>query len=139
MHSLLSKISYDQVQTHEKMKLLPYSLESCDCAYCQNYIANLPAFPIELITLLATLGIDSKKPSEIMQVDEVGAGHLYIATYHFIGSCPGLGAEPLIHKTENYTLYFTTEEMDFVPETFPQEVVQIMVEIILPWKIEEKE
>jgi len=139
VHSLLSKISYNQEKTHEKMKLRPYALESCDCAYCQNYIANIPAFPNELITLIETIGIDANKPSEIMQLDEVEAGHLYLASYHFIGSCPGLGAEPLIHKTENYTLYFTTQEMDFVPETFPPEVVQIMVEIMLPWKIEDKE
>lgn len=72
-------------------------------------------------------------------MDEVEAGYLYLANYYFICSCPGLGAEPLIHKTENYTLYLTTEEMNFVPEMFPNEVVQIMVEIMLPWKIEDKE
>ena len=90
MHSLLSKISYDQVQTHEKMKMLPYALESCDCTYRQNYIANIPAFPNELNTWIETVGIDAKKPSDIMQVDEVEAGHLYLASYHFIGSCLGL-------------------------------------------------
>jgi len=42
-------------------------------------------------------------------------------------------------QTENYTLYLTTEEMDFVPETFPDEVVQIMVEIMLPGEIKDKE
>lgn len=139
MHSLLSKISYNQVQTHEEMKLLPYALESCDCAYCQNYIANIPAFPNELISWIETIGIDAKKPSEIMQLDELEEGHLYLAIYHFIGSCSGLGVEPLIHKTEKYTLNFTTEEMDFVPMTFPDKVVQLTIEIILPWKIEEKE
>lgn len=138
MHALLSKIKYDQEQTHEKMKLLPYALESCDCAYCKNYIANISAFPNELITLIDTIGLDAKKPSEIMQLDEIEERHLYLATYHFIGSCREIGAEPLIHITESYTLYLTTEEMDFVPETFPDEVVQIMVEIMLPWKIEEE-
>jgi hypothetical protein len=29
--------------------------------------------------------------------------------------------------------------MDFVPETFPDEVVQIMVEIMLPGEIKDKE
>ena len=138
MHSLLSKISYDQEQNYEKMKLLPCALESCDCAYCQNYISNFNALPNELITLLETIGIDVKKPSEIMQLDKIKAGHQYLAIYHFIGSCPGR-AEPLIHITENYTLYLTTEEMDFVPETFPDEVVQIMVEIMLPGEIKDKE
>jgi len=141
VHSLLSKISYDQDQdqNYEKMKLLPCALESCDCAYCQNYISNIPALPNELITLLETIGIDVKKPSEIMQLDKIEAEHQYLAIYHFIGSCPGRGAEPLIHITENYTLYLTTEEMDFVPETFPDEVVQIMVEVMLPGEIKEKE
>jgi len=139
MHSLLSKISYNQEQTQEKMKLLPYALESCDCAYCENYIANIPTFPNELITLIETIGIDAKKPSEIIHLDETETGNHYLAIYHFIGSCPGLGAESLIHKTENYTLEITTEEMDFIPETFPSNIVQFTVEIILPWKIEEKE
>ena len=62
-----------------------------------------------------------------------------MAIYHFIGSCPGRGADPLVHITENYRLYLTTEEMDFVPETFPNEVVQIMVEIMLPGEIKDKE
>ena len=72
-------------------------------------------------------------------MDKIEAGYLYLAIYHILGSCPGRGAEPLIHITENYRLYLTTEEMDFVPETFPLEVVQILVEITLPGEIKDKE
>ena len=62
-----------------------------------------------------------------------------MALYHFIGSCPGRADRTANPQTENYTLYLTTEEMDFVPETFPDEVVQIMVEIMLPGEIKDKE
>lgn len=115
---------------------IPHALSNCQCAYCRNYIANLADFPAWTKDLQAQFGIELSKAAEIFEVEKTEEGHRYFALYHLIGTIQKAGTEPSVVERENGKVFLQSNEMDFVPESFPVETLQLTVELTLPWLVE---
>lgn len=131
MVHLINQSNEQHLQTHQVYKTLPSSLESCSCLYCQNYINSIPSLPDWIQCFANRYGIDLAKAVEIMQIDQEGEHHQFLAIYHVVGE-----AVVSSYSDEEITLFLDTEDLDFVPDELPTPVVQVMMELWLPWVVE---
>jgi hypothetical protein len=108
----------------------------CHCAYCRNFAAAIETFPQDVRALLASMGVDIRKPREIMEWG-AGAGGLYPyeGIYHLAGTAPA-GSCPSAVLAEGITAYFD-EDCDLLPEDFPRPCFQLNVTMKLPWLLHE--
>ncbi len=62
----------------------------CDCCYCENFRATMDQlFRPDLVSVLDQLGIDRRKPAEIIQSYRLQLNaHLYEVMYHLVGELP---------------------------------------------------
>ena len=74
-----------------------------------------------------------------MQYEMDDYNHLYMGFYHLVGEIVKKPNEDVekwndsnIIKIDNVNFIFS-EELDLVPEKFPQPVIQLEFEVILPW------
>jgi hypothetical protein len=57
----------------------------CDCSYCRNFAAAVPALPQAIVEVLRSIGIDANKPNEITEYGGHKPGRLYAIEWPFIG------------------------------------------------------
>lgn len=131
MNELINQTDEQIEQTRAIYKSLPSALTSCDCLYCQNYIACIPSFPEWIQKLTDHYGLDLTKAAEIMALDSKNDLRQFFAIYHVIGS-----ASPVKYEQQDATVFIETEEFDFVPDIFPEPIAQVMIELWLPWVVE---
>ena len=131
MNNLINQSKEQIEQTHAIYKNLPSALTSCDCLYCQNYVANIPSFPVWVQAFTNRYGIDLTKAAEIMALDQKNDLHQFFAIYHVAGK-----GTPVKYEQQGATVFIETEEFDFVPDGFPEPFVQVTMELWLPWVVE---
>jgi len=89
----LGKVSMEvdaALTRHIYASIVSGETERCGCAYCRNYIAQLPhLFPREVIAFFEQCGIDINKDADVGQVGETRPGfYLYMGEYSFICKMP---------------------------------------------------
>jgi hypothetical protein len=78
----------DRDLTHQTYAAVVSSgADSCVCSDCKNYVAyRSQAFPVEIATLLADLGIDYRKEVEVFRYEVLSNGlHHLAGWFHFKG------------------------------------------------------
>lgn len=115
----------------------------CDCLDCENYRQAWKQEDASVIEIFATLGIDPAKPSHLSGFGEEQDGlRLYHGSYHVIGKliegkhCTDSDwDDPYTIKIKNFTFGFH-KEVTFIPDDFPQPVLQLEFENRIPWVLE---
>jgi hypothetical protein len=108
----------------------------CDCAYCRNFAAAIETVPRDAGALLASMGVDIRKPREVIEWGPgAGGRYPYEGIYHLAGTAPA-GDCPSAVLAEGVTVSFD-EDCDLLPEDFPSPCFQINVTMKLPWLLHE--
>lgn len=131
MKKLLIQTKQQIQETRELYQTFEAALTSCNCLYCQNYITSIPTFPEWIHELAERTGIDLVKPAEIMQIDQQNERHQFLAIYHVVGE-----SSLERYEEQGAIVFIETEELDFVPQLFPEPIVQLTVELWLPWVVD---
>jgi len=120
--------------------------ENCTCSDCKNYTACKDnAFPQEVKSLLALLGIDYLKECEVMRVQKGNDGlHSYIGSFHFKGSIkddahllPLAVGEftGMIPIGDRFSIGFQMAD-DFTYFIDTKSLVQVDFEVKMPWLLD---
>jgi hypothetical protein len=112
--------------------------DACSCLYCRNFAAaRSDALPHEFIQILASLGIDPTKDSEIYETHEQSPGvHSYGGWYHALGEVIS-GSSEYAQLTEEFSIRIT-DHRDLLPGGFANHpVVQIDFDGPVPWVLNE--
>ncbi|WP_019155215.1 hypothetical protein [Robertmurraya massiliosenegalensis] len=141
IHFMKWKLEVDIDKTKE---IYGGEMELCHCLYCQNYMDACKHIDRELLGLFDMLGIDPAKPSHLSEFGEVEKGQrLYIGSYHLVARlmegeyCTDSDWNKLnTAEMRNFTFAFEKELM-FVPNGFPEPVVQLGFEARIPWVLRE--
>lgn len=110
----------------------------CDCGYCRNFAAAVEGVPPAVGAFLARLGLDIRRPGEVMEwCREADGRHWYTAQYHVAGTVlaapsGGLEAAPEV------LIWFHTGQGPFLP-AFPEPFFQVEADLRLPWLLDEPE
>ena len=113
--------------------------ETCDCAGCQNFLAQRDAvYPAEVLDLFNELGVNYKRDAETYHMARLEPGvHLYGAWFHFVGS---IVKEPIGPATlDNFTIDFIPDKALAAKAFENQRLVQIETTVKLPWVLSEPE
>jgi len=152
------KIAYDREATraaYERME--PYG---CTCQGCRNYLANIPAFPEEVLLLFERLGISPEKPMEVFRNGKDGL-ICYSGWYHLVGKyISGNDTNYIVPKkyrrsfkkavkhsrayapqwlsvADHFEVGFT-RTIDLQPDAIPPEqTLQMEISFQLPWLLDE--
>ena len=129
--------------------------EGCNCPGCRNYMAAVDSFPQEVIDFFSKLGVDLKKPAELMSPFSEDGGQTlqyWGGFYHICGEllsgddCNAFEGEGVYHmdKTsfhqiiDGYSVGFSNY-IDLPEDGFPEPVAQIDIYFTrIPWVLEEK-
>ena len=122
------------------------SAEACNCSDCLNYIQNRDnIFPEQVKHLFNQLGVNYRKESEVWRMcKENDSTHRYNVIFHFKGSFEGTdslvsvnGSETikLNHITDSFKIGFTKGD-DLTYFKDKNDLIQIEIEIIMPWVID---
>lgn len=119
-------------------------LEVCDCLYCQNFSAVIQQKHPLLQKGLLELGIEAATPNHVSYFDREDGGYLAVGNYHFSGKL----LEGEWSTMEDWHAGNTAEvdgmqiglstEMELLPEDFPEPVIQLNFELVMPWVLEEE-
>jgi hypothetical protein len=118
----------------------------CDCAYCRNYRQAHVHLPPALLVILDKLGIDSRKPAEIMEFCKNEDGtHLYAGIYDLVGriidgpdyelESQGAQHDGFCRIGEDLKIGFTSDV--FFRLNFPEPILQTEFLLNLPWVLAE--
>ena len=108
----------------------------CDCAYCRNFLANLPRFPAEVNAFLSDLGLELSMPGEAMEFGPEPDGRRYYSLlFHIAGQLTKGGDSPLEFPA-GVTARFVTDTGPFLKD-FPQPCFQLLLDARLPWALSE--
>ncbi len=126
----------------------------CDCYNCQNFERlGKDVFPQAYHQILENLGIDYRKPASLTQYTRLDTGlHLYSGFYHFIGRIVS-GDDSHLPSDQTYGVWTNKTEpitedsrigfsdrADLAQDSLEgHPLVQLDIELKLPWVIEEFE
>ncbi len=147
------QLDLDVEKTIEVYKKLDYVSQGCSCLNCKNFESATDHVSSEIKSFFDQIGVDIKKPAEIYVnfSDEEGITH-YGGFYHICGKIlKGESAWVKQQETPKTRVYawehdrtykvsdklFVSflEECDLVEEEFSGSIVQMEVEMYLPWVI----
>ena len=107
----------------------------CGCAYCRNFAAAMKTASARLRTFLDALGLDVRKPCEVMELGPgTGDRRLYEAFYHLVGNLES-GDPTRVEIGEAQVGFY--EDCDLLPYDFPRPCFQMNVAVELPWLLGE--
>lgn len=107
----------------------------CGCAYCRNFAAAVETVAPRLRAFLDRLGLDIRKPREVMELGPGPEGRrLYEAFYHLVGRLKGRNCSGI--AAEGAQMVFC-KDCDLLPDNFPKPCFQINVALELPWLLKE--
>lgn len=123
-------------QCYEQSEKIPE--EGCCCDPCRNFaLVRAQAYPQEIVSLFAELGIDRQKPFELSHYCRMPSGrHLYGGWHYFCGSVDR-GPEPEKSNPHRITPVFEIElsRPDAPRRPFSDfPCVQVDFYMELPWK-----
>jgi hypothetical protein len=134
----LTQATYDTVNEGDA--------ENCTCSDCKNYTACKDiAFPQEVKSMLALLGIDYRKECEVMRVQKGDDGlHNYFGSFHFQGSIKdnshslplAVGDHTgMIPIGKTFSIGFQMADI-FTFFIDKENLVQVEFEVKMPWVID---
>lgn len=128
----------------------------CECSGCRNYERAAAVFPEELQDFFRALGVHPQKPAEVYVNCTRGDGRLwYGGFYHLRGTLlQGEGGWHTVASdgtsqtrawdpkscylaAEDFRAAFT-EDTALVAPDFPQPALQLEIDAVLPWLLEEE-
>ena len=120
--------------------------EGCECIGCQNFVKASEKFSPEIHSFFSQLGVDiCKAPDMSAMYGERERQILhYCGFYHLCGtiidSVDTHGADDLeMHAvTPDCHIYFNDQWCALVEQGFPAPIIQMEVEIEVPWILEEQ-
>jgi len=127
-------LEVDMEQTRE---FYSKDFEICDCLNCTNFLASTKNLDASVVAVFKSLGIDPMKPGHLSDFSAMDEGmHEYMGSYHFVGKvlegelCTKENWEASnTVQLKNFTIGFT-DDLEFLPDDFPQPVVQLE---LMPW------
>ncbi|WJY27537.1 MULTISPECIES: hypothetical protein [Sporosarcina] len=138
-------VTIDRTSTKNYYDTHQFITEDCGCSYCANYRLACDHFPQEIQDLFDVLGIDPRKEGEVSEVGVNADGtHLYVAFYHLVGEIlagpgpyPAVGGEHDVRFVcpDRVEMDFS-DELDLVPDNFPQPAVQFEIQLNVPWLLD---
>lgn len=119
-------------------------LEVCDCLYCRNFAAVISQDHPLLRAKLLELGIDAATPNHVSYFDREDGGQLAIGNYHFSGTVVEGPLSTMEDWNESNTVEIEgmqigfSKSLELLPDDFPEPVVQVNFEFIMPWVLDER-
>jgi len=145
------KIEYAPEITSRGYSSLPVG-SGCDCSDCRNFMAAIDhAFPSEFRNLAESLGIDIRKPAELVHhCREVTGLHYTGGWFHLVGRlCSGADAwtprgkngwVPAFEKLNDDIELGFTNHVALAAKVFEgQHLIQLEFAVRVPWIIAEPE
>lgn len=122
------------------------SPETCGCGPCLNFAAaRKQAYPVDVIRLFDSLGVDHNREAEIYHTHRIRPGeHHYGGWFHFVGrivngsdACKQIATNAWGFDLEKISAEFQlgfTNRIGLLREAFKgQPVVQIEFQAVVPW------
>jgi hypothetical protein len=119
--------------------------DDCRCTYCQNFRLHKPFMSEQLIHFFNKLGIDPAKEGEFMEFGRSNNGDIhYGGFYHIVGRIvegpttitDKWNTTDLI-KIDNFQFGFSSDEIACMPKGFPEPIIQLHFETVIPWRHDE--
>jgi hypothetical protein len=120
-------------------------IEVCSCLYCNNFVEACKYLDTSVANVFSRLGINPAKPGHLSDYPTNECGiRSYIGIYHLVGRV--LEGELCTMSTwndtntvriKNFIIGFSYD-LEFVPECFPNPVVQLDFGADISWVLDEK-
>ncbi|MFP3727678.1 hypothetical protein U8V72_21065 [Priestia filamentosa] len=114
----------------------------CECEDCKNYYKATQQVSPQVQGFFKDLGINPSVINHLSCFGDIKENglHYYIGSYHLVGTLKEQDVAFLSNQTEPYTykldenweISFTTD-LEFVPGFFPSPVIQMDVDVYIPW------
>ena len=132
-----------------------YINDGCNCPGCRNYMAAVDSFPQEVTDFFSRLGVDLKKPAELMipiSKDNGQTLDYWGGFYHVCGELlngydynvfegegiHNINKTSFYHITDNFSVGFSNY-VDLLEDGFPEPAIQVEIEFLhIPWMLDEK-
>ncbi|WHY69617.1 hypothetical protein [Neobacillus sp. SuZ13] len=116
----------------------------CNCLYCKNYVEACKKLRLSVSIVFTKLGINPAKPAHLSEFPaEEARTRLYLGHYHLVGRvlqgelCTDTNFnEKNTIEIDNFTVGFS-DNLEFVPEGFPNHVLQLSFDASIPWVLKE--
>lgn len=133
-----------EVDIDMTQKFYEKEIEVCECLYCRNFIEAIKQLDSSVMTLFSRLGFNLAKPGHLSDYQVVQEGTLmYIGNYHLVGKLlegelckQSSWTNSNTTQIQNFTIGFS-KDLEFVPEEFPNPVLQLDFVAIIPWILDE--
>lgn len=120
-------------------------IDVCGCLDCNNFVEACKHLDTYVAKLFSDLGINPAIPAHLSQFPtEETMTRLYIGNYHLVGkvlegelSTSSNWNETNTFEIKNFIFGFSVG-LEFVPEGFPDPVLQLDFEAEIPWVLGEK-
>jgi len=119
----------------------PRLLVPCDCPGCRNFCQAVRHMQKDARALLEQLGIDPENPAEQwgMCAENAGSMLVYNAFWHLCGQLVSPETEPFLPlPQQNQCTYRVSAQCGLVSEDFPRPVLQLDMNLRLPWLLDEQ-
>ena len=135
-------LEVDIIKTPEFYK---EGINVCSCLYCNNFVDACKHLDSSVADVFNKLGIDPAMPAHLSQFPtEETMTKLYIGNYHLVGrllegerSTSSNWNETNTIEIKNFIFGFS-EDLEFVPGSFPNPVLQLEIEAEIQWVLDEK-
>ena len=127
------KIVFDEAKT--KSNVTDFNAP-CDCQDCRNYYKNIQN-KVELLEFLESFGIDFLRPEEICPY-ELGSSKDSLIKYHAYYSVSGHISKEFSIIKEDYSIFFETSSNVNVGHEISDDFFFIVIEIDLPYILDEE-
>lgn len=115
---------------------------TCSCNGCRNFsAARSQVFPPAFLFLLESLGIDSRKDSEVYRMAQLAPGrHVYGGWFHFVGTLDRTGDFPVVALAEGFAAWMCRRGAPALASLKELPLVQVEFQAEnVPWVLNEPE
>jgi hypothetical protein len=114
--------------------------DSCTCNGCRNFVAaRTQVYPQEFLSLLDSLGIDSRRDGEVYLLGPAASGRYYYGGwFHFVGSLEKTGDFPAVTMGPGFTVYLCRRSAPALKSLIGLPLVQVEFHSNeVPWVLSE--
>lgn len=144
------RLKIDVEKTKKANALIMTTNRECTCNVCQNFTPAIQQAGRSVLDFFAQLGLDPKRPSEVMEF-EIKKGVMdCCGYYHIVGEILEISTPKWIDESQNskqrnparvieisekFQVFFTND-CDLVPSDFLKPVFQMQIYCKLPWLLD---